>query len=184
VHEDVVTVASGELLSMVLDLTTDAALLSDGDGVIVHVNTPLLRLFGYQSGTLVGQHVDVLMLPDCDDTDVEGRRADGTTFPIDVHLNVPAGSPLVVATVRDMTAERQSSVDGAIARIDLANAISRIDQLQESLDLVIQQLFGLGTSIVASASNDSALSQRLDDAVRGIDQVIDAVQQRRRDLRS
>ena len=46
-----------------------------------------------------------------------------------------------------MTAQRQSVVDSAIARIDLANANSRIERLQGSLDLVIQRLFALGTSI-------------------------------------
>ena len=78
-----------------------------------------------------------------------------------------------------MSAQRQAVVDSAIARIDLANATSRIVVLQESLDLVIQRLFALGTSIVASASNQSTLAERMDKAVQGIDEVIEAVQHSR-----
>ena len=166
------------LLSTVLDCTTDGVLLSDGDGLIVYINEPLLRLFHYEADELIGQSFEILMNYS-DDLDIEGRRCDGSLFPVDVQLSALSGSALVVAVVRDMTAQRQSVVDSAIARIDLANANSRIELLQESLDLVIQRLFALGTSMVASASNGSLLSQRMDTALKGIDDVIEAVQHSR-----
>ncbi len=166
------------LLSTVLDCTTDAVLLSDGDGSIVYINNPLLRLFRYEAHELIGQSFEILMSYS-DDLDIEGRRSDGSLFPVDVQLSALPESALVVAVVRDMTAQRQSVVDSAIARIDLANANSRIELLQESLDLVIQRLFALGTSMVASASNGSLLSQRMDTALKGIDEVIEAVQHSR-----
>jgi nitrogen-specific signal transduction histidine kinase len=173
-----VTQLPEQLMSMVLDCTTDAVLLSDSDGTIVYINDPLLRLFGYGSEELVGKQFESLMSY-CDELDIEGRRADGTLFPVDVQLSALAESAFVVAVVRDMTAERRSVVDSAIARIDLANANSRIDQLQESLDLVIQRLFALGTSLVASASNGDMLSDRMDTAIQGIDDVIETVQHTR-----
>jgi nitrogen-specific signal transduction histidine kinase len=166
------------LLSMVLECMTDGVLLSDTDGLIVYVNSPLLLLFGYDADDLVGQSFEALMSYN-DDLDIEGRRSDGSLFPVDVQLSALPESDLVVAVVRDMTARRQSVVDSAIARIDLTNANSRIDVLQESLDLVIQRLFALGTSIVASASNGTTLAQRMDKAVQGIDEVIEAVQHSR-----
>ena len=86
----------------------------------------------------------------------------------------------IVATVRDMTEQRHLAVDKAIAGIDLANATTRINGLQESLDLVVQRLFALGTLIAAGAANETVLRERLVGAIRGIDEVIDAVQQRRR----
>ena len=112
-----------------------------------------------------------------DDLDIEGRRADGTHFSVDIQLDVLPGTPLVVATVRDMTVERQAAVDNAIARIDLANARSQIDHLQESLDLIIQRLFALGTSIAAGASNEAVLLTRLANTTEGIDEIIEAVQE-------
>ena len=168
------------LLSSVLDCTVDAVLMTDDDGVIVYVNSSLMRLFGFTDdadspvGTTIGS-----LLPDADEMDVEGRRKDGSMFPVDVQVRVLPDAPFVVATVRDMTEQRQYVVDNAIDRIDLANAKARIDQLQESLDLVIQRLFALGTSIMASASNEPELRQRLDTAVEALDDVINAVQRGR-----
>jgi PAS domain S-box-containing protein len=190
------------VLSMMLDRTSDGVLLADGDGVIVYANKPLLALFGYTAEDLIGQGLGIL-LPDHHrdqhrrhvqhfmrsptprpmgrpDLDIEGRRADGSSFPIDVQLNSLPEMSLVVATVRDMTEQRHLAVDKAIGGIDLANATNRITQLQESLDLVVQRLFALGTLIAAGASNETVLRERLGDAIRGIDEVIDAVQQRRR----
>jgi PAS domain S-box-containing protein len=192
------------LLSMVLDRTTDGVMMTDTHGVIIYVNQPLLRLFGYDAEELMGQRVDVLLPDDAreshdehvrdfvaaphsrpmgrDDLDIEGRRADGTLVPIDVQLNAIPGTSLIIATIRDMTEQRREAVDRAIVKIDLANARTQIDRLQASLDLVIQRLFGLGTSIAASASNETLLSERLASALHGIDQVIEAVQDGRQAL--
>jgi len=189
-----------ELLPLVLDRITDGVLVADGGGVMVYVNEPLADLFGYEVDDLVGATIDVL-LPENrrkehhthvekfqaspeprpmgrDDLDIEGRRADGTHFSVDIQLAALPGTSLVAATVRDMTVQRQVAVDNAIARIDLANASAKIDHLQESLDLVIQRLFALGTSLAAGASNEPVLLARLAHATQGIDEVIDAVQER------
>ena len=168
------------LLSSVLDCTVDAVLMTDDDGVIVYVNSSLMRLFGYtdDDDSPVGVSIGSL-LPDADEMDVEGRRVDGSLFPVDVQVRVLPDAPFVVATLRDMTQQRQSVVDNAIDRIDLANAKVRIGQLQESLDLVIQRLFALGTSIMASASNETELKYRMDTAVQALDDVINAVQRGR-----
>lgn len=186
------------LLSMVLDRTTDGVMLTDSKGIIVYVNLPLLQLFGYESEELIGESVDML-LPEYlrdnhhdhvkdfldapsprpmgrEDLDIEGRRSDGSLFSIDVQLNVLPGTSMVVATIRDMTAQRREAVDRAIVKIDLGNAKTQVDRLQGSLDLVIQRLFALGTSIAASASNDQLLADRLASALHGIDQIIEAVQ--------
>lgn len=194
--------ASELVLSMMLDRTTDGVLLVDHEGVIVYASKPLLAMFGYAPEALLGHTVE-LLLPEHHrddhnghvehymssptprsmgraDLDIEGRRADGTSFPIDVQLNSLPGMSLVVATVRDMTEHRHLAVDRAIAGIDLANATDRVNSLQESLDLVVQRLFALGTLIAAGASNEAVLRERLAGAIRGIDEVIDAVQQRRR----
>ena len=177
------TAALEDLLNSVLDCTVDAVLMTDDDGVIVYVNSSLMRLFGYidDADSPVGMSVGVL-LPDADEMDVEGRRLDGSLFAVDVEVRVLPDAPFVVATVRDMTAQRQAVVDNAIDRIDLANATLRIDQLQKSLDFVIQRLFALGTSILASASNETELTYRMDTAVQAVDDIINAIQRDRRSL--
>ena len=175
------TAALEDLLNSVLDCTVDAVLMTDDDGVIVYVNSSLMRLFGYidDADSPVGMSIGVL-LPDADEMDVEGRRWDGSLFAVDVEVRVLPDAPFVVATVRDMTAQRRAVVDNAIDRIDLANATLRIDQLQKSLDFVIQRLFALGTSILASASNETDLTYRMDTAVQAVDDIINAIQRDRR----
>ena len=170
-----------DLLNSVLDCTVDAVLMTDDDGVIVYVNSSLMRLFGYidDADSPVGMSIGVL-LPDADEMDVEGRRLDGSLFAVDVEVRVLPDAPFVVATVRDMTAQRQAVVDNAIDRIDLANATLRIDQLQKSLDFVIQRLFALGTSILASAANETELTYRMDTAVQAVDDIINGIQRDRR----
>ena len=111
-----------------------------------------------------------------EDLDIEGRRADGSTFPVDVQLNVVPDTQLVVATVRDMTAQRAFVAECALGKIDLARARNEATRLGESLDLVIQRLFGLGMSMSAGASNEAAVAGRLGKALEGIDELIETVQ--------
>ena len=192
------TALPDDFMSMVLDRTTDGVMLTDGNGMIVYVNVPLLQLFGYDADDLIGQPLEILLPEHArsqhrthvkgfhaapaprpmgrDDLDLVGRHADGSVFPIDVQLSSLPGSTLVVATIRDMTSQRRATADLAIGKIDLTNANARIDQLQASLDFVIQRLFALGTSIAAGASDESVLGERLAAALHRIDQVIEAVQ--------
>ena len=101
--------ASDDVMSMVLDRTTDGVLLADTNGSIVYVNKPLLELFGYEAGDLIGRPLEMLLPEDLreahrhaveayvedpkprpmgrEDLDIEGRHADGSKFPIDVQLN-------------------------------------------------------------------------------------------------
>jgi hypothetical protein len=115
-----------------------------------------------------------------EDLDIEGRHADGSYIAVDVQLDALPGHPLVVATVRDVAAQRRSSVDRAIDQLDLATARTEVTRLRASLDQVIQRLFALGASIEAGASDHTELSHRLSMAVERIDQIIDAVQQGRK----
>lgn len=201
---EVSSLASDAVLAMALDTITDGVLLTDCDGVIVYASAPLLDMFGYEAGELLGQPTEIL-LPEYvrrqhrdhviafhsaphqrpmgrGDLDIEGCRADGTVFAVDVQLSTLTGTTLVVATIRDVTAVRHASVDYAINKIDLTNARSQVARLEHFLDLVIQQLFALGTSISASASNGTVLAERLATALQGIDQIIDIVQESRQPL--
>ena len=116
-----------------------------------------------------------------EDLDIEGRRADGTHFSVDIQLDVLPGIPV---GRRDSARHDHPTTDVRRQRDHQDRSRqrfgSRIDHLQKSLDLVIQRLFALGTSITAGASNEAVLIDRLASATRGIDEVIEAVQQRRR----
>ena len=49
------------LMSQVLDRTTDGVLVSDAHGAIIYTNEPLLRMFGYEAASLIGQRVEILV---------------------------------------------------------------------------------------------------------------------------
>jgi PAS domain S-box-containing protein len=186
---------------MVLDRTTDGILLADHSGTIIYANTPLLELFGYDAEALVGEPIEILMPEDLRhehrerveeyaespkdrpmgraDLDIEGRHADGSKIPVDIQLNALPDMPLVVATVRDMTTQRDIVARSALDRIDLARSRAEADQLRKSLDLVIQRLFGLGMSIAAGASNEALLTERMTTTLQKIDEIIEAVQSSR-----
>jgi eukaryotic-like serine/threonine-protein kinase len=184
-------------LSAALDHTQDGVLMVDHHSVIVYANRPLHELLGYGTDALLGLPLSTLIPDDRrarhqhlidrfqrdpaarpmgrDDLDLEGRRADGSSISIDVQLApLPDGS-LIVATVRDMTAQRGSTVDRAIDRLDLAAARAEVDKLRTALDVVVQRLFGLGAALEAGAADDTILRQRLDTALERIDQIIEIV---------
>jgi PAS domain S-box-containing protein len=120
----------GSLFEAVFTSSPDAVVLVDGAGCIELASAAVEALFGYEPSELVGQPIEILvpdqvreahrehrrdyaMMPAARPMGVslqlQGRRRDGTVFPIDVSL-----SPLVfdqrsrtVAFVRDVTDRRR-----------------------------------------------------------------------------
>jgi PAS domain S-box-containing protein len=120
-------VASGYELGFELyELLPDAMLAVDQQGVIRYANRQAGRLFGQEPATLVSTQVEVLLpehlrashiahrakydfesgiRPMGTGLDLVARRADGTTFPVDIMLNPlrHLAEPMVLAVVRDVT---------------------------------------------------------------------------------
>jgi PAS domain S-box-containing protein len=112
------------------ELLPDAILVVDGRGTIRYANRQAGRLFGQERTTLVSAPVEALlpdhlrerhighrtkytsseprMRPMGTGLDLAGRRADGTTFPVDIMLNPLKHlvEPMVLAVVRDVTDRR------------------------------------------------------------------------------
>ncbi|HET6794603.1 MAG TPA: PAS domain S-box protein, partial [Acidimicrobiales bacterium] len=118
-----------ELLEPFLALMPDAAVVVDGDGMLVALNQQAASLFGYPVGELAGKPVETLVperfrhghrahravymgqprsRPMGAGLELSGRRSDGSEFPLDISL-APLGGPdgtLVVAAIRDATERR------------------------------------------------------------------------------
>ena len=113
------------------EILPDAILAVDQHGVIRYANRQAGRLFGQEPATLVSTPVEALLpehlrkrhiahrakynlepgrRPMGRGLDLVARRADGTTFPVDIMLNPlkHLAEPMVLAVVRDMT-ERQAA---------------------------------------------------------------------------
>lgn len=170
----------------VIDQAPDAIVLIDTAGSIVYANQRVSHLFGHPAATLVGLSVEAL-IPEhlrtghsayrqayardpktrpMGDTRpaLAGRRADGSEFPVDIHL-APIrsnGHRWTLAVIRDAT-ERHRSLDELrrartaaeqVARIKgefLALAAHDLCQPEQTLELVIGAL-----GRVASQNSDIA----------------------------
>lgn len=111
-------------LRSILDTATDAIITIDGRGLIQTINPATERLFGYSAAELIGQHVEILMPPPYHEEhdgylsryartgekriigigrEVEGRRKDGTVFPIDVAVSEVEPGVLYTGIIRDLS---------------------------------------------------------------------------------
>ena len=130
------SVADSRLVAL-LDAAPDAMVCVDGAGRITAVNPPLERLFGYQREELDGQPVEMLVpdgaravhrehraryaadprpRPMGGGEQLEGRRHDGSTFPVDISLSAigSGGEITVIAAIRDVTSRLR--VQGELER--------------------------------------------------------------------
>ncbi|MEX1108115.1 MAG: PAS domain S-box protein, partial [Dongiaceae bacterium] len=117
------------LLQAVIETAVDGVILIDRAGQILMFNPACERLFGYSADEVIGQNVKILMpAPYRDEHDaylenyhrtgdakiigigrtVEGRRKDGSVFPMDLSVgeSAKAGKPIFVGIIRDLS-ERQ-----------------------------------------------------------------------------
>ena len=134
-----------------LEAAPDAMVCVDEDGLIVLVNAQVTRVFGYPRDELVGHPLEMLLpehlreghrahrrrytdapvaRPMGTALQLEGRRQDGTTFPVEVSLaSGGGGETLVIAAVRDVTAQRATEAA-------LRESETRLRQLAENVDAV------------------------------------------------
>jgi PAS domain S-box-containing protein len=99
-----------------LESTEQAIVAEDNGRGIVLVNRAAEKVFGYSRAELAGQSLDALvpagLPPSVEGTGsrrCEGRRKDGSLFPLDVHLSRmhPSGAGLTVAFMTDITAQHR-----------------------------------------------------------------------------
>jgi PAS domain S-box-containing protein len=154
----------------VVEAMPDGVVIVNVDGEMLLVNREMERLLGYGREELLGHSVDMLLPIDVQDAhhshragfndnphrrsmgaglDLAAARKDGSVFPVEISLapSTLDGRPVVIATVRDVTANRQADDDLAAARqrVLLAEDHERI--ARDLHDTVIQRLFASGLSL-------------------------------------
>ncbi|MDU8911608.1 PAS domain S-box protein [Aestuariicoccus sp. MJ-SS9] len=135
------------LFRALLNACADAVVVSDEEGRILRLNPAATELFGYATGELEGQNVNVLMpraLAERHDQfmshhletgetriigegrDVEGLRKDGSVFPMHISIGRAdyAGQTYFVAILHDLT--RQQNTQRALERSQRLDAIGQM----------------------------------------------------------
>lgn len=121
-------------LRSILETSPDAIVTSDERGIIQYFNTAAEKMFGYGSGEVIGRSINLLMpAPHRDKHDgyiarylrtgekhiigigrqVEARRKDGTTFPVQLAVGevVLGNSHIFTAFISDLTARVKMEQD-------------------------------------------------------------------------
>src|SRR5260370_42353910 len=140
-----------DAVERLFDASVDALLVVDRDGKIVSANQRVHGVFGYTAGELLGSPVESLVPVDFnelhrsnresyfrlprirpmeEETELFGRRKDGSEFPVEVALSplLEGGEFRALAAVRDITARKQLEEDLEATRVQ-AVASARLSAL-------------------------------------------------------
>ena len=158
-------------LRAILHTAVDAIVTIEESGVIESINPATERMFGYGRDELVGSNVSVLMpSPHREEHDryiadylrtgkariigigreVEGRRKDGSVFPIDLavsEVRLP-GRRLFTAIIRDLTERRELEAQAEL-RLDDAAHTARLLELGEMCSGIVHEVNQPLTAIVS-----------------------------------
>jgi PAS domain S-box-containing protein len=175
--------AEAALFRALFETAPDAMIVIDRTGEIVLVNPWAESLFGYATGTLTGQLIEVLLPGQLRELHVAHRtrymdsprlrpmgagyeligvRADGASFPVEIGLSpIDAGpTPLFAASIRDISETQRARRALARSRYDAALAdISRRILLAPNHDAALSDI----PQLLASALNAPAVAILLTD---------------------
>lgn len=190
--DDAVEIASR--LQAVLDTAVDGIVTIDAAGKIESFNKACERIFGYQADEVIGKSVNVLMpqpyqsehdayLSRYQETreaqiigigrEVQGRRADGSLFPLDLAVSEVqlAGKVIYTGIIRDITRRKTAEDALRTANRELEEFSYRVSHdlrgpLRSALGLldVVQSSLAKGKQELAAISVAKAMEsvQRLD----------------------
>lgn len=156
--------ATKSVLRSIMDNTIDGLITIDERGTILTFNRPAEAMFGYSAAEAVGQNVKILVPSPHNDRhdafitdylstglakiigigrEVQGRRKDGTLFPMDLQVGEIRGAPeghRFVGTVRDITELKRA--EAALRKTEASlKEVQRLSQLGNwELDLTTNAL--------------------------------------------
>lgn len=157
--------SAGQRLQAIFEAVLDGIIVINERGIIEMINPAVARMFGYPISELEGQNISMLM-PEAYarmhdhyiqrylqtgekriigiGREVEGRRKDGSTFPIWLSVTEvrTQGHSLFTGVVRDITQEKQAALairqekERAQRYLDIANTIIVVLDRQGRLELL------------------------------------------------
>jgi PAS domain S-box-containing protein len=176
--------ASEQRMRAVLETAVDAVITIDRQGVIESVNPAAERMFGYAAAEMVGRNVNMLMPPPYRDEhdgylarylatrekriigigrEAEGRRKDGTVFPVDLAVSEVDHLGLFTGIIRDNT--RRKHLEREI--VDIPSLQQR--RIGQDLhDTVVQELTGLKLMAESLRTNPMAAPELIERLTQGL----------------
>jgi len=142
----------------ILDTTTDAMVTIDSDGIIESFNLAAQTIFGWSATEAVGRGISILMPdhlavlheksmrsfdPDAESgvightLELEGKRKDGTTFPVELSVNsMRLGDELkFTGVIRDITERKETEEEiRRLALTDPLTGLANRNQLYKQFD--------------------------------------------------
>lgn len=149
------------LLSL-FENATEGIILTNGAGNIVLVNPAAERMFGYSSGEIIGQPIEVL-IPDKykphhhqlrdgfyhkpsnremgKNRDLFGRKKDGTNLPVEVSLSYyrKKEEMFVVAFIIDITQRKEIEANIIRQQKELEKVSSELQKLNAELEIKVEE---------------------------------------------
>jgi PAS domain S-box-containing protein len=171
----------------VIDSAMDAIISIDEQGRILSENPAVERIFQYPPGTLIGRSIDTLMprgqagahdryLGHYRDTgirkvigyvrEVEGRRQDGTTFPLELSVSeaVIDGQKIFTGNVRDISGRKAAEAE----REHLIEALARSNRELDEFAFVASHDLKAPLRVIGNAASwlEEDLAEKLDEESR------------------
>ncbi len=138
-------VESSARFRTLFNTAVDGMIVIDESGLVKDYNLACERLFGYRAQEVIGQNVNMLMPPPYRELhdgylehyrqtkdakiigigrEVEGRRKDGTTFPMELSVGETKQSEkqIFVGIIRDVTARKKAEADLQLAKTEAESA--------------------------------------------------------------
>ncbi len=176
----------------------------DGSGLILLANKALEVLFGYTKEELVGQPVELLIpeqlrgkheahrgaydanphvRPMGLGMNLQGRRKDGTQFPVEISLSPLSGAAGMVATafVRDVSARIELEDERNFLSLQLETELERDRIAMDLHDGIMQDIYAAALTLELAAED---LGQEPEVAGAGIDRAIGQLHDVVRDIRT
>lgn len=187
---------SEAMLKGLLEHAPDAVIVADQAGQIVLANQQAQEMFGYTPQELTGQPVGVLMPEEYRERHKQhvenylaeprlrpmgaslslfGRRKDGQLFPVDITLGPLESSrgPLVLATIRDITAHKQAEA-GLLEREQLlATATSAAPMVFFKIDQQGIVQLSLGRSLARLQQNIDPVGKSIFEIYQDVPEIIE-----------
>lgn len=139
----------GQVAAKVADVTSDAILCADAEGVITYWNTAAEIMFGHPATAAIGAPLDIIMPDDLKQAhhggfnraasgapmtlagrpvELTAKRADGSTFPIELTLGrwLDDGKVAFAAIIRDVSARKLLEREREQARMFLDTVIESL----------------------------------------------------------